>query len=1368
MVNDKENQVQQNINMSNLNLQPPPPLSFDGNVSENWTKWKKKFETYLIATESDKKLDGIKIAIFMHTIGEDAVEKYETFTISENDKKSYDKIIEAFDSFCVPKKNESVCRYKFFHRKQNTDESFDDFLTELRKLSLDCSFGTLKDSLIRDQILSGINNDQVRERLLREENLDLEKSVKICKTAEMANQNIEALQGKSKEIDTVRRNAALSSNLRNNRGFQQRLPAQTSGVTQASSSNNVNKPTQQPRRPQQFQNNQQQQSRACSRCDKFHDFRQCPAFGKICRICNKHNHFANVCRSGKNVNTLENQNNYDHSSDGEDETYLLSKISLVGIIERCWYESLTAVDTNKSINIKLDTGAECNVLKLQDFRKLGYEGNLNKTTNKLLNYDDTNIQVLGTVDLKCKVKNKIEVIRFYVVNKKGTNPVLGLPTIKKLGLIARVANVKVTDSKIPKILEKYKDTFSGIGKIVSEYDFQLKDGSVGKIEPCRKVPFKLMDAYKKELIQMVKDEIITAVDEPTEFVNPIVIVMKPDKSLRICLDPQHLNSCLMREHFKLPTFEEVTSKMAGSTVFSILDASKAFWQIKLTGKSSYMTTFNTPFGRYRFLRMPYGIKTAPEVFHKTYKEIFKDIENVEVYIDDIIIYAKDINHHNQILEKVLNRAESSGVKFKEEKLKLAQPKVKFLGHEISAKGIEPDSDKIKAIEKMKKPEDAKAVERLLGFITYVGKFIENLSEVTAPLRNLIKKNTPFIWTKEHDSAFFKIKKELCNKPILQFYDVNIECKISVDASSTGVGAVLLQNNLPIAYASQAFTSCQQSWAQIEKECYAIVFGCERFRQYVIGRYFQVESDHKPLIPILKKNIADIPTRLQKMRMRLQPYDFNVIYTPGKDLMVADALSRAHVAESREDVDPKMYILDLTLSNNMSNRKKLEYIQETAADEELQTLKKFIHTGWPAEIKDVPNIIKAYHTYYADIYEYDGLLFKNDCLIVPTKLRNEVLEKLHYNHLGIDKTKSRAREIVFWPGMNREIVEKVTNCKTCLKFKRSNQKETLIPSEIPDRPWETVGADLYYLYGNVYLLVIDYYSKYVDVLYLKDESSTTTIKALKTCFTHWGIPKTVRSDGGPQYKSEIFNKFSKEWNFEHIKSSPTHAPSNGMVERHIQTVKKTIKKAVDDKKDVFLALLELNNTPIDNSLGSPNLILQGRKVRGVMAGIPLKEDEPNLQIKHRLQERQLKQKKYHDQRARDLLKFEVGQNVRFKNRKGTWDRAIVIDKNPNQRAYQIQTDKGKVLIRNRIHLNRDTNEPIHIEKDRSYDANTTETLTNNNDTPVNIGQQHEAENLDAREWSNGLDQGGAANAPQQVVFTRSGRASVKPKYLKDYI
>lgn len=464
----------------------------------------------------------------------------------------------------------------------------------------------------------------------------------------------------------------------------------------------------------------------------------------------------------------------------------------------------------------------------------------------------------------------------------------------------------------------------------------------------------------------------------------------------------------------------------------------------LDDESAKLCTFATPYGRYCFLRLPYGIKSAPEVFHKRFKQIF-DLEGVELYIDDIIIWGRTQAEHNQRLEEVFRIAKLNNITFNKEKCKFGMSEITFMGHKITQNGFFPDENKILAIKDMPIPKNKKEVQRFLGMLTYIGRFIPNLSNLNSPLRELTRSDTVFEWTDRHMKSFNNLKNILTDKPVLQYYDVNKPVVISVDSSKDGVGAVLLQNNLPCAYASRALTEVQQRYAQIEKELNAILFGCEIFFEYVYGREFVVETDHKPLISIFKKPLIKCPARLQRMLIRLQKYDFKVVYKPGKDLFIADALSRAFLKnqkiENNFDTDMEVCVIDMPYK--MTDKKCNELIKATSEDKVLQLLHKYIKQGWPKTINKVPVEIKGYFRYKNELIESNGLLFKGQQLIIPSSMRRDVINKLHYGHFGIVKCKNRAKDAFYWPGMCKQIEDVIVNCSTCLKHHVSQQKEPLV-------------------------------------------------------------------------------------------------------------------------------------------------------------------------------------------------------------------------------------------------------------------------------------------------------------------------------------
>ena len=290
---------------------------------------------------------------------------------------------------------------------------------------------------------------------------------------------------------------------------------------------------------------------------------------------------------------------------------------------------------------------------------------------------------------------------------------------------------------------------------------------------------------------METNGIITKVDGPTAWVNSIVVNEKRSGKLRICIDPRDLNKAILPEHYQLPTQQEITSRLTGAKYFSKLDATSGFWQMPLDDKSSFLTTFNTPFGRYRFTVVPFGVVFAQEVFHQTVHKHFRDLSGCETDIDDILVWGRTIEEHDRNLEHVINRVNQINMKLSKEKCQFRQTEITYLSECLTQHGVKPDVDKIRAINDYVKPTNKQDVQRLLGMVNFVAKFAPQVSEVTAPLRELIKKNIAFHWLDIHDTAFSDLKRILTQSGTLKYYDVTKSVTLQVNASQHGLGAALI-------------------------------------------------------------------------------------------------------------------------------------------------------------------------------------------------------------------------------------------------------------------------------------------------------------------------------------------------------------------------------------------------------------------------------------------------------------------------------------------------------------------------------------------------------------------------------------------------
>ena len=591
-------------------------------------------------------------------------------------------------------------------------------------------------------------------------------------------------------------------------------------------------------------------------------------------------------------------------------------------------------------------------------------------------------------------------------------------------------------------------------------------------------------------------------------------------------------------------------------------------------------------------------------------------------------------------------------------------------------------------------------------------------------------------------------------------------KLQVDASKSGLGAVLIQSDMPVAYASRSLTPAETRYAQIEKELLAVVFGCNRFYQYIYGKQIIVESDHQPLQAITKKPLDKSPIRLQRMLLNLQSYDMEIKYRPGKELYLADTLSRAHLPNSKseeETLELDFQAISMISTLPVSDDKLKEIKEETRKDETMQTLVKIINEGWPSHKDHLPSSLKPLWNYRDELTEVEGVVFKSDKIFIPSSLRENILQKTHQSHMGIERSKQRARELVFWPGINKDIESVVKKCSVCAEYRCNNQKEPMLLSEIPKYPWQIVATDMFFWNGDDYLLVVDYYSRFWEIFKVSSTKSSAIITKMKTLFARHGIPEVLKSDNGPQYSSGDFAEFAKTWGFKHVTSSPLYPKSNGLAERTVRTAKSILTKARKDHQDPHLALLEHRNTPI-NDVGSPARLSMGRRLRSKMPSsteqlLPQTVNPAMVQMK--LEQKQVQQKKYYDRSSKPLDNLSDGDDV-YVQRDGKWQPAVIMSKADTPRSFNIMTEDGAQYRRNRVHLRKTYDRVAQTSPpEKSAKSPFKEEIKANSPIRNEQLQQHETTEVNHETLSS---TGGTASP----VKTRSGRIIRKPVRYKDYI
>ena len=821
------------------------------------------------------------------------------------------------------------------------------------------------------------------------------------------------------------------------------------------------------------------------------------------------------------------------------------------------------------------------------------------------------------------------------------------------------------------------------------------------------------------------------------------------------------------EHFPMPTIEEVATRLNGAKIFSVFDASNGFWQVELDQASSLLTTFNTPFGRYCWKRMPFGINSAPEVWQRKMQEHIEGLYGVEVIADGFGNTPEEWHaDHDRNVCAFLQRCREKNLKLKKEKAQLRKTEVAFIGHILTPDGLKPDPKKVEAISDMPHPTNVQSLRRFLGMVNYLAKFLPCLSDETEVLRKLTEKDAEWCWLTAHEEAMARIQRMISTAPVLAYYDVTKPVTIQCDASQFGLGAALLQDGHPIAYSSRALTVTERNYAQIEKELLAIVYACEKFDQYIFGKSdVVVESDHKPLETIFRKPVHSAPKRLQRMRLRLQSYDIRVEYKKGATMYLADTLSRAYLNGSETQREPcdvravKEQVFSAELEHlkhdedlNVLPRKLRELREETSRDEELKILIQFITHGWPdsrEEASKLDNSKKRVFDLYwnsRDELTYEnGIIYKGHRVVIPAAERHNTMKSLHQSHIGIEGTLRRARDTVYWPGITAVLKDYISKCGICNRYRPEQCKEPLHPHKAPEIPWEKVGVDLFEMDRQTFLIAVDYYSGLFEVQDMTSTVASRVITVLKSWFARHGIPITVMSDNGPPFNSESFQEFSDEWDFNHITSSPHHPQSNGKVENAVKTCKSLLKKARDDKQDPLLSILEWRNTPTEGVGASPAQLLYGRHTRTRLP-VARKQLKPTLieGVTKRMEKSKEKQKRYFDRQSRTLEKLSTGDVIRMRcPGDSKWSLGKVIEV-MGFRSYLVEVN-GRRYRRNRKHL-RTTAEQLPVQTELS---DSEESLTN-----------------ETTEGQAEVDAMGGQRGDEDGSLRRSGRSRCAPKRFED--
>ena len=667
--------------------------------------------------------------------------------------------------------------------------------------------------------------------------------------------------------------------------------------------------------------------------------------------------------------------------------------------------------TGEEIQFKIDTGADVTVVPEEDLHKLGLtRRDIRKTRKRLFGPGKQRLRGLGYVKTKFTWGSLTsEEIVYVCVGLK--RALLGKPAIRSLKIVelnipenyqcgmveelidevqkAQAAEDSTNDDEIYPLLKEFPQIHGRLGKIeVGEpIHIKVKEGAVPhQTSSPRHIPLPQLKKVVAELQRMEKLGVIRKIDKPTEWCHPIVVVNKPNGDIRLCIDLTKLNAAVERELHHLESVEETMAKLGNECVYMTkIDANSGYWQIPLDESSQELTTFITPIGRFCSTRGPYGLNSMQEIFGKKMDVVIDGLEGVAKSTDDFLVIAKKVEVLRFRTRKLFERFAQYGVTVNLKKCIFEKTQMEFLGHQVSEAGILPMSSKMEAVQEFPQPKTIKELRRFMGMANQMAKFNPDLAEASAPLRDLLSTKNHWVWTENHTEAFEAVKKVLTSPKTLKLYDVSLPTKIRVDGSKlNGISVIVYQQHgehwHPVTCGSRYLKPTEKNWYPIENEMLAVTWGCTKMNMYFHGLpHFTVETDHKPLIPILNsKQLTEMSPRIQNMRMKLLKYSFTAVHVPGAKMEDADALSRAphqqpSASDDIMDEEISFHVAEVVKNMPVSTPYLKKIILATKKDETLQLLLKTMQEGWPKSRQLCNERVQPFWDSRHDLTTHRGLL-----------------------------------------------------------------------------------------------------------------------------------------------------------------------------------------------------------------------------------------------------------------------------------------------------------------------------------------------------------------------------------------------------------
>ena len=729
------------------------------------------------------------------------------------------------------------------------------------------------------------------------------------------------------------------------------------------------------------------------------------------------------------------------------------------------------------------------------------------------------------------------------------------------------------DLDLEKLLLEYKDIFVTKGQYVGTTDVTQHEIDTGENSPIRsrayRTPVALTTFVKEEIEKMLLLGVASPSKSP--WAAPVVVVAKKNGEHRFCVDYRKLNSITKKDSYPLPRIDTTLDLLHGNFYFSTLDFAGAYWQVAMHPKDKEKTAFIVQNKLYEFNVMPFGLANAPATFQRLMNLVLGDLVGKVclVYLDDIIIFSQTLDEHLINLKLVFDRINTAKMRLRPDKCFFLKERLKFLGHCVSSKGIEPDPVGIEKVQNCPTPTSVTGIKSFIGLASYYRRFIKDFSKIAHPMLELVKKDVPFVWTERQEEAFQTLKKCLINPPILCFPDPNYEFILFTDASDFQIGAVLgqIQNKkeVVISYYSRHLNEIEKNYDAVEKDCLAIIDSIKNYRSYLLIKHFLLIIDETPIVWLNK--VKEHNKRLIRWSLELAEYNFTIKHR--KKRLHSNSKSMSALGISNVTVQDEPRIVQLQKEDELcqsiayyllNNKLRLgdeEPFWLTSADlffinEKGILCRKLFPVG---NRKDVEIFIQT---------------------VAPIGIRRSILKAMHDDpmggHLGFQKTYLKIKHSFYWPQMSKEIKDYVSTCTLCQlrKSPPKTRRAPLMPIELAEKPFDRIAMDLIgplntSTKGNNYILtVIDYCTKYAEAIPIPDKSCQTVTEAVfENIFCRYGMAKELLSDNGGEFTGRYFNDICKILKVKHVTTTAYHPQTDGLVERFNRTLMEMDSHFVND-------------------------------------------------------------------------------------------------------------------------------------------------------------------------------------------------------------